>query len=83
MPASTAKSILSFSVLVYYHRLFMTVTSTLLFCQMYAIVMEHEDGCISRADRSLLIILFLGCTQSTAEVSDLSNKTMIISIECL
>ena len=45
--------------------------------------MEHEDGCVSRADRSLLIMLVLGYTHSTAEVSGPSNKTMIISIDCL
>ena len=51
---------------------------------MYAIVMEHEDGCISRADKSLLLtLLFLGYTHSTAEVSDLGNQTKIISIDCL
>ena len=84
MPASKAEGILSFSVLVYYQRLFHD-RHTLLHCpQMYAIVMEHEDGCISRADRSLLlIILFRGCTHSTAEVSELSNKTMINSIDCV
>ena len=69
MPASMAEDILSSSVLVHNHSLFLDD-------YRISILMEHEDGCVRRADRSLLscIILFLENAHSTTGVSNPDSR---------